>query len=292
MNNEPIKNAQVYNDVTSLSPAFVNSNNTLSTGASTVGIGSILYHLYSTHYKSILFATETTSLQFYDHVVIATLTTQLWCFPKQCQSIVIPRFKIVNAAFTLGPKSIPMAFWVLLLTSLILIIIGVVDGGCSDDYYSSSGSCAAVVIGSLLLVIPIPLLLLVPCLIKHQYIYLDVRTPRTKIFHWFGIGGITTYAYRFKKVGFDHSTDDKAAFDQFYLIDYVYGSLGKGGNEVTSEAHLLSHYSYATLANPILPIEANNERMFPNLLRRKMHVSSAHIEEASPFCPNHAVVEV
>ncbi len=60
------------------------------------GIGNLLYNLHSTHIKNLLGVMETTSLQFYEHVVVATITSQLWCFPKKYETIIIPRFKIIQ----------------------------------------------------------------------------------------------------------------------------------------------------------------------------------------------------
>jgi len=238
------------------------------------GLGSLLYHVHSTHIKNLLCATETTSLQFYEHMVVATVTSQLWCFPKKYHVHVIPRFKIVNAAFSLGPRSIPWVVYLFLIAAMILIIIGAVMGGCSKckdsdgssssySYYSSSfydsdcdssGACACLVIGCLLL-IPVILLVLVPLIWKWHFIYLDVKSPSTRFFNF---GGITSYSFRFKKIGFDMRANNQASFDEFYLIEYVFGSLGKAGNTVTSEAHLLSHFSHAALATPIVPIHADN----------------------------------
>ena len=103
-----------------------------------------------------------------------------------------------------------------------------------------------------------------------------------------------TYNFRFKKIGFDHTTDDKAVFDEFYLVDYVYGSFSKSGDEVMNEAHLLSHFNHARLANPINPHHVDDSIrdlvMSSNLLhndtssirrKRKKHGSNSHEDAAS-----------
>lgn len=224
------------------------------------GLGNLLFHIHSTHFSSIFLATETTSLQFYEHVVVASVTSQLWCFPQRALTKVIPRFKIVDAQFSLGPRSIPRITWLLLLISIILIIIGAVWGGCKDKcHYSSCGvdssACAMLVIGILVLLIPVPPLLLIPCIKKRHYMYLDVKAPSTT---WFNFGGVTTYAFRFKKVGFDDAAGSKADFDDAHVLEYVYGPIAKAGDEVTNEAHLLSHLNYASLSTPIVPINAGD----------------------------------
>eukprot|EP01083_Nonionella_stella_P087935 244838_1 len=276
--NEGSGTARIYEDAAPYSPA---SKNTKSTSTRLDGVGNLLYHVHSTHCKSILCAKEETSLQFYEHVVIATAISRLWCFPKSCQVNVIPRFKIVDATFSLGPRKVPLLVWLLLAAALALIITGATFGGCRScedewvdtgsqyDYYgsyessgyytssgchSSSGTCASLVIGVVLAAILVPILLIIPCIWKWHYVYLDVKTHSP---NWFSSGAVT-YAYRFKKMGFDHSTDDKAVFDEFYLVDYVYGSFNKGGNDTMSEAHLLSHFHHVSLATPIVPIHADN----------------------------------
>mmetsp|Transcript_2161 Transcript_2161/g.4716 ORF Transcript_2161/g.4716 Transcript_2161/m.4716 type:complete len:287 (-) Transcript_2161:219-1079(-) len=234
------------------------------------GLGDLLYRIHSTHTKTPTCSFESTNLQFYEHVVVATVTSKLWCFPKKYQTFIIPRFKIVNAAFSLGPRSIPKIVYFFLLIALVLIILGAVNGSCtkcknsnSYSYYSSSrssdncdsaGACASLVIGCLML-IPVPILVLVPFFKKWHFVYLDVKAPASM---FASFGGITSYAFRFTKVGFETSAGNQASFDEFYLIDYVYGSLSKAGNTVTSEAHLLSHFNHAALSTPIVPIHADN----------------------------------
>jgi hypothetical protein len=127
------------------------------------------------------------------------------------------------------------------------------------------------VIGIIVLLVPVPLLILLPIIYKDHYIYLDVKAVPTK---FFGFGAIKSYVYRFKKIGFDHATDKKAAFDQFYLIEYVYGTLAQAGNVATNEAHILSHLSHAALCTPIVPIHSDNtinDLVIPNLQQRKHH---------------------
>ena len=74
---------------------------------------------------------------------------------------------------------------------------------------------------------------------------MDVKTPSRISYK--------TLDFRFEKLGFDHTTDDKAVFDEFYLIDYVFSSFSKSGEDVMDEAHLLSHFTHAKLANQIQP---------------------------------------
>lgn len=92
-----------------------------------------------------------------------------------------------------------------------------------------------------------------------HYIYLDVRSSNlsSSIFKkWFGSGN-NTLGFRFKKRGFDHATDDSAIFDELYVLDYVYGSFQKGGNDMMSESHLLSHLNNVSLSTPMVPLHAN-----------------------------------
>ena len=53
------------------------------TKARSDGLGNLLFHMHSVHFKPILFSKEETSLQFYEHVVVATVIRRLWCFPKK-----------------------------------------------------------------------------------------------------------------------------------------------------------------------------------------------------------------
>mmetsp|Transcript_5696 Transcript_5696/g.12596 ORF Transcript_5696/g.12596 Transcript_5696/m.12596 type:complete len:286 (-) Transcript_5696:52-909(-) len=254
------------------------------------GLGDLLYRIHSTHTKTPTCSFESTNLQFYEHVVVATVTSKLWCFPKKYQTFIIPRFKIVNAAFSLGPRSIPKIVYFFLLIALVLIILGAVNGSCtkcknsnSYSYYSSSrssdncdsaGACASLVIGCLML-IPVPILVLVPFFKKWHFVYLDVKAPTTRFVNF---GGIHSHAFRFKKIGFNMSANNQASFDEFYLIEYVFGSLGKAGSTGTSEAHLLSHYNHAALATPIVPIHADKilrDFMEEGIKNRKRNVGNA-----------------
>ena len=137
------------------------------------------------------------------------------------------------------------------------------------------------VIGIILLALPVPLLVLLPIIFKYHYIYLDVKTPPTK---FFGVGATRSYSFRFKKIGFDHTTDRKAAFDEYYLVEYVYGSLAQAGNVVTNEAHLLSHLHHVGLCAPIVPVHADNtinDLVIPKLAQRTNH-------QMTPTVPFHS----
>ncbi|KAL3775489.1 hypothetical protein HJC23_013540 [Cyclotella cryptica] len=216
------------------------------------GLGKFLFQMHSLHYTALLFAQEETMLQFYEHVVVATITTRLWCFPKACQTIVIPRFKIVDASFTFGPRRIPAIVWLLLLISIVFLIAGGSSGGCSADL-STGSSCGLLVIGCLLLVVFTPAILLAFCFRKRHHLYLDVKSQKR-----IGSGvGVTTYDFRFKKFAFENAAYNQAVVDEFYLMDYVYGPLGKCGNESMSRYHLLSHFHNVNLANPILPLHGD-----------------------------------
>jgi|SaaInl74LU_5_DNA_1037368.scaffolds.fasta_scaffold09026_3 hypothetical protein len=162
-----------------------------------------------------------------------------------------------------------------MLIGIILLATGAAAGGCtkcssgSYYYYSSSncgnsGACASLVIGILLLLVPPLVAVGVPLCFKWHYIYLDVKNPAAKIFNF---GGVTSYGFRFRKMGFDHRTEDRASFDEFYLVEYVFGSLAKAGSVVTQEAHMLSHFNHAALSTPIVPIHADN--IFGQLTQRK-----------------------
>ena len=115
---------------------------------------------------------------------------------------------------------------------------------------------------------------------------MDVKTPSSK-----RGSSHKTHDFRFKKVGFDHTTDDKAVFDEFYLIDYVYDSFSKSSQDVMDEAHLLSHFTHANLANPIQPhhvdesirdlVLSSNVFDTNSKLRRKKHGSSVKYAEGT-----------
>ena len=100
--------------------------------------------------------------------VVATVERKLWCFPKTSKTIVLPRFKIVDTAFTYGPRSIHWIVYPLFLTGLIMVLTGMAGGGCRRyyGYYFNSSSCATVAIGFLLLLIFAPLLVFIPCCFK------------------------------------------------------------------------------------------------------------------------------
>lgn len=107
---------------------------------------------------------------------------------------------------------------------------------------------------------------------------------------WFNFSNFDSYAFRFKKVGFDHSTDDNAIFDEFYLVDYVYGSFAKMGDEVMTEAHLLSHFHHVNLASSIAPHHADQSireivELAPlqevGAMRRKKHGDKGQKETAA-----------
>ncbi len=177
----------------------------------------------------------------------------------------------MNTAFSLGPRSFPKTAAFFMLIGIILLIVGASAGGCTkcqsgssySSYYSSSsrdcggnsGSCASLVFGILLLLIPFLVAVGLPLCCKWHFIYLDVKNPAAKVFNF---GGVSSYGYRFRELGFDHKTNDKATFDEFYLVEYVYGPLAKAGNVVTQEAHMLSHFNHAALSTPIVPIHADN----------------------------------
>ena len=116
--------------------------------------------------------------------VIATVTSQLWCFPKRVEVVVIPRFKIVDVEFSLGPRGIPLVAKLFMLLGLLLAIIGGALGGCTrcndDDWYClesySSGSCPMLVTGFLFLLIPLIPVIVLYFIRKRHYIYVDVKT--------------------------------------------------------------------------------------------------------------------
>ena len=208
------------------------------------------------------------------------LTPASCCFPKSYEVNVIPRFKIVDTTITLGPRSIPkLLCFIIVVIAALLITYGTMYGGCGEkcsygyyDYscYQDSSTCACVVIGALMISVLLPLIILIPWLLKWQYIYFDVRKPASAT-SFFNRGGVITHAYRLKKTGSDVRSD-VVFFDQSFVLNYVYGSLSLGGNQTTNEAHLLSHFNNASLATPIMPVYADKtvaELVVPKLLRRK-----------------------
>ena len=84
--------------------------------------------------------------------------------------------------------------------------------------------------------------------LSRHYVDLTVRGPLKRNFK---------YSFRFKKIGFEHATDNKVAFDEFFIVDYTYESFSRSGPEVMDEAHLFSHFNHARLANPITPYHAD-----------------------------------
>jgi hypothetical protein len=81
-----------------------------------------------------------------------------------------------------------------------------------------------------------------------------------RLLHWCHILTIFDIAFDplVKIVGFETSASNKVAFDEFYLMNYVYETLGKHGNEVMNNYHLLSHFNEVKLADPIHPIHADD----------------------------------
>jgi hypothetical protein len=130
-----------------------------------------------------------------------------------------------------------------------------------------------VVIRLLLLLIPVPLLILRHFIRKRQYL-LDVRPNYICRYETIG-----RHTFGFKKMGFDHSTNKQATFDQYYLVECVYGRLAHAGNDVTNEAHLLSHFNHAALCTPIVPIHVdntvNNDQTVPSILQCRNNQRSA-----------------
>ena len=121
--------------------------------------------------------------------------------------------------------------------------------------------------------------------VNRHYVYLDVKTPLTRNCCFFKSKSYETLAYRFKKFGFDHTTDDKAVFDEFYLVDYVYGSFSNASEEVMDEAHLLSHFNHARLANPIDPHHVDESIrdlvLSTNLVPNNRHTSCLALKNGS-----------
>ena len=93
--------------------------------------------------------------------------------------------------------------------------------------------------------------------LTRHYVDLEVSSPLKRHFILCKPRSYERYSFRFKKIGFEHATDNKVAFDQFFLVDYVYESFSRSGAEVMDEAHLFSHFNHARLANPITPYHAD-----------------------------------
>ena len=261
---------QLQTEDASLSPAVVGSEKSKG------NLGDLLYDVHSKHFTSAFGRREQTDLKFYEHAVVATHTSQLCCLPKSYEVNVIPRFKIVDTTITLGPRSIPkLLCFIIVVIAALLITFGTMNGGCDKacywgECYQDSGACASITIGALMISVLLPLIILIPWLLKWQYIYFDVRKPASAT-SFFNRGGIITYAFRLKKTGSDVRSD-VVFFDQSFVLNYVYGSLSLGGNQTTNEAHLLSHFNNASLATPIMPVYADKtvaELVVPKLLRRK-----------------------
>ena len=123
--------------------------------------------------------------------VKAFVSRKLWCFPERSETIIIPRFKIVDCTFSLWPKF--MFFDLLALLSIFLIMFGHWRGGCnkttattayayggnpysSPSYYNpttttttsynNSGACASLAIGCIMLVLCVIAFLLVLFFVK------------------------------------------------------------------------------------------------------------------------------
>lgn len=278
---------QLQAEDASLSPAVVNGKKSMKGD-----LGGLLYDVHSKHFTSFFGRREETDLKFYEHAVVATHTSQLCCFPKSYEVNVIPRFKIVDAIITLGPRSIPkLLCFIIVVVAALLITYGTMYGGCGEkcsyDYwdgyscYQDSSTCACVVIGALMISVLLPLIILIPWLLKWQYIYFDVRKPASAT-SFFNRGGVVTLAYRLKKTGSDVRSD-VVFFDQSFVLKYVYGSLSLGGNQTTNEAHLLSHFNNASLATPIMPVYADKtvgELVVPKLLQRKPYKGETNTKVA------------
>lgn len=272
---------QLQTEDASLSPAVVGSEKSKG------NLGDLLYGVHSKHFTSVFGRREETDLKFYEHAVVATHTSQLCCLPKSYEVNVIPRFKIVDATITLGPRSIPKFLcFIIVVIAALLITFGTMNGGCDKacywgECYQDSGACASLTIGALMISVLLPLIILIPWLLKWQYIYFDVRKPASAT-SFFNRGGIITYAFRLKKTGSDVRSD-VVFFDQSFVLNYVYGSLSLGGNQTTNEAHLLSHFNNASLATPIMPVYADKtvgELVVPKLLQRKPYKAEAKTEVA------------
>lgn len=277
---------QLQTEDASMSPAVVGSEK------SNGNLGDLLYDVHSKHFTSVFGRREQTDLKFYEHAVVATHTSQLCCLPKSYEVNVIPRFKIVDATITLGPRSIPkLLTFIIVVIAALLITFGAMNGGCGENwsyyngYYQDSGACASLTIGALMVSVLLPLIILIPWLLKWQYIYFDVRKPASAT-SFFNRGGIITYAFRLKKTGSDVRSD-VVFFDQSFVLNYVYGSLSLGGNQTTNEAHLLSHFNNASLATPIMPVYADKtiaDLVVPKLLQRKPYKAETKAKVAKDKC--------
>ena len=176
--------------------------------------------------------------------------------------------------------------FIIVVIAALLITFGAINGGCDKDCYwgecyQDSGACASITIGALMVSVLLPLIILIPWLLKWQYIYFDVRKPASAT-SFFNRGGILTYAFRLKKTGSDVRSD-VVFFDQSFVLNYVYGPLSLGGNQTTNEAHLLSHFNNASLATPIMPVYADKtigQLVVPKLLQRKPYKAEAKVAKS------------
>ena len=246
--------------------------------ASLGGLGSLLYNIHSkgsTFYGRM----DEVDLKFYEHVIVATQTTRLCCFPKKYEVKILPRFKIVDVTMTLGPRRVNETLTSLLFfLAACLITFGAVFGGCGvncDSYYGTctggTGPCACLVIGIMLL-IPMVYATVFPWCRKWHHLYFDVRrTATSTTTNFFNRSGIETYEYRLRKTGGDIRSHE-VHLDEMFIAKYAYGSLSLGGTKATSQAHIFSHFNSASLATPIMPVYADKtiaELVVPKLLQHR-----------------------
>ena len=74
---------------------------------------------------------------FLPHIQVATISTQLLCFPKKYYVEIIPRFNIVNAAFSSRPRFFSRTACLFMLIGIILLSFGAAKGGCTKCESSS-----------------------------------------------------------------------------------------------------------------------------------------------------------
>lgn len=84
-----------------------------------------------------------------------------------------------------------------------------------------------------------------------------------------------------KIIGFETAASNKAAFDEFYLMNYVYETLGKHGIDAMNNYHLLSHFQNSDLARPIQPMHADDSIRDTLAL-----VKQPKVVKSSPSVPN------
>lgn len=240
-------------------------------GASVGGLGSLLYSVHSARRTLLTCFLEETDLEFYEHAVIARLTTQWWCFPKRYFMEIIPRFKIVDVTCSLGPRSIPklLSFVIIVAVITLIALAAFVPG--------NETACAVM---ATMLCIYLALIIVIPWLRKWQYINFNVRKPvSSRCF--FSHGDTVPYSFRLKKTASDvrstlktgpHVESDNVSFDEMFIGKYVYGSLAMGGVKATSQAHIFSHFNNASLSTPIMPVYADKtiaELVVPKLLQHR-----------------------